>query len=91
MQTKGWEDSNADSQKFHPTAAPSAGSTKCVAWRTKPPVLGMKVVISPVVYVTPRVIKPMKVYASRAPAGPAIERTLPDPRKSPVPCVALDL
>jgi hypothetical protein len=52
---------NQDVQKFHPTAAPSAGSTKCVAWRTNPPVLGMKVVISPVVYVTPKVIRPMKV------------------------------
>jgi hypothetical protein len=51
----------------------------------------MKVVISPVVYVTPNVMRPMKVYARRAPAGPAIERTLPDPRKRPVPCVALDL
>lgn len=47
----------------------------------------MKVVISPVVYVTPKVIRPMKVYAKRAPAGPAIERTLPDPRKSPVPYI----
>lgn len=41
--------SDADLQKFHPTAAPSAGSTNLVAWRMKPPVRGMNVVISPVV------------------------------------------
>lgn len=48
-------------QKFQPTAAPRAGSTNAVAWRIKPPVLGMKVVISPVVYDTPSVMRPMKV------------------------------
>lgn len=36
-------------QKFHPVAAPNAGSMKAVAWRTNPPVTGMKAVISPVV------------------------------------------
>lgn len=38
-----------DLQKFQPVAAPSAGSTNFVACRMKPPVAGMKDVISPVV------------------------------------------
>ena len=46
-------------QKFHPVAIPSAGCTNLVAWRTNPPVAGMKAEISPVVRATPHAIKPM--------------------------------
>jgi hypothetical protein len=72
-------------QKFHPVAAPSAGSTNFVACRTNPPVLGMKAVISPAAYATPAVTRPMARYARKAPAGPAMEMTCPELRKRPVP------
>lgn len=49
------------SQKFQPAAAPNAGSTYFVAWRTNPPVDGMKEVISPVVKETPAVTRPMRM------------------------------
>tara|TARA_R110002060_G_scaffold74456_2_gene83706 strand:+ start:1586 stop:2155 length:570 start_codon:yes stop_codon:yes gene_type:complete len=72
-------------QKFHPVAAPRAGSMKAVAWRTNPPVTGMKAVISPVVYETPAVMNPMKIYAKSAPTGPALAIVFPELRKRPVP------
>ena len=72
-------------QKFQPVAAPRAGSMNAVAWRTKPPVTGMKAVISPVVYDTPAVMNPMKMYAKSAPTGPALAIVFPELRKRPVP------
>jgi hypothetical protein len=74
------------SQKFHPVAAPSAGSTNFVACRMNPPVPGMNAVISPVVYETPAVTNPITTYANRAPAGPAVAIACPELRKRPVPC-----
>ena len=75
-----------DIQKFQPVAAPSAGSTNLVAWRTKPPLHGMKDEISPVVYEIPPVTKPMTMYAKKAPAGPAMAMTWPELKNRPVPC-----
>ena len=45
----------------------------------------MKAVISPVVYATPAVTRPITRYARKAPAGPAMEMTCPELRKRPVP------
>jgi hypothetical protein len=45
----------------------------------------MKAMISPVVYATPAVTRPMTWYARKAPAGPAMEMTCPELRKRPVP------
>lgn len=72
-------------QKFHPVAAPIAGSMNFAACRTKPPVTGINADISPVVYETPDVMRPIKMYANRAPTGPALAIAFPDWRKSPVP------
>jgi len=79
-------------QKFHPVAMPSAGCTNLVAWRTKPPVTGIKADISPAERATPQAIKPMHRYPKRAPTGPAVAIAWPDARNNPVPyivCVSI--
>ena len=72
-------------QKFHPVAVPSAGCTNLVAWRTKPPVTGMKADISPVLKATPHAMSPIQMYPNKAPTGPAVAIACPDARNSPVP------
>ena len=72
-------------QKFQPVAAPQAGSIILAACRVKPPVTGMNEDISPEVYETAAVTRPMTMKPRSAPTGPALEMALPDPRKRPVP------
>ena len=78
-------------QKFHPVAVPSAGCTNLVAWRTKPPVTGMKADISPVLRATPHAISPIQMYPNKAPTGPAVAIAWPDARNSPVPYESVSL
>lgn len=72
-------------QKFHPIAAPMAGSIKFAAWRTNPPVKGIKAEISPEVKGTLEVIVLMNMYPSSVPTGPALAIAFPEARNSPVP------
>jgi hypothetical protein len=70
-----------------PSAKPSAGSTHREAKWGKVPDMGAWDVISPIAHKAEYATEPTIVYASSAPAGPALASADPEPRKRPVPMV----
>jgi hypothetical protein len=68
-------------------AKPKLGSTSRVAYAVNAPGIGRYVANSPSAAMTEKTIEPTKMYAIRAPTGPAVATAAPLPINRPVPIV----